>query len=273
MKNKLTIIIPVHTIDDSVYSYLEKSLGSLLNQKKESENINAVVVIPAEHIIAINKFIADKFPKQKSITILVNSTGDYSFQSQINFAAENITSEYFTILEFDDELANTYSKTFDNYVNKDNQFKNIDILMPIIVEVDKDGNAFKLTNNLIWSKQLAGTTGKMGYLNIDALKEHSDFKISGSIIKRETFLVIGGLKKNIKLSFTLEFLLRLINFGYVAYNIPKTLYLHVDGRDNSLFEEYKKLLSLDERKFWFETAYKEYFFQNDRFVQYIPKGE
>ena len=39
------------------------------------------------------------------------------------------------------------------------------------------------------------------------------------------------------------------------------------------FEEYKKLLSLDERKFWFETAYKEYFFQNDRFVQYIPKGE
>ena len=267
MKNKLTIIIPVHTINDSVYTYLEKSIGSVLNQKIKSDEITSVIVLPSEYAQDIDNFLTDKFCDLKStITVLTNSSEDYSFQSQINFAVENIKTEYFTILEFDDELANTYFKNFDKYINFDEQYKNIDILMPIVIEVDKNGNVFKMTNNLIWSKQLVDN-GRFGYLTVDALKEYSDFKLSGSIIKRETFLNVGGLKKNIKLSFNLEFLLRLINFGNVVYNLPKILYLHVDGREDSLFDIYNKTLSKEDRKFWFETAYKEYFFQADRIIQ------
>lgn len=267
MKNKLTIIIPVHTINDSVYTYLEKSIGSILNQKTNNDNITTVIVSPSEINQDIDKYLTDKFLELKSnITILTNTTEDYSFQSQVNFAVENIKTEYFTILEFDDELSNTYFKNFDKYVKYDEQYKNIDILMPIVIEVDKNGNVFKMTNNLIWSKQLVDN-GKLGYLTVDALKEYSDFKLSGSIIKRESFIGVGGLKKNIKLSFNLEFLLRLLNFGNVVYNLPKILYLHVDGREDSLFDIYSKTLSKEERKFWFETAYKEYFFQADRIIQ------
>lgn len=270
-KNKLTIIIPVHTLNEGVYKCFEKSITSVVNQKVDSKNISVLFVTKPELVSEIETYISTSFPKNKKLfTVLGNTSEDFSFQSQVNFAAKSIKSEYFSILEFDDEIANTYFKTFDSYINEDDVYKNIDVLLPIIVEVDLNGNAFKLTNNIIWSKQIIGSTGRMGYLNIDALKEYSDFKLSGAFIKTEVFNKSGGFKKNIKLTFTLELLLRLLNSGSIIFNIPKTLYLHVDGREDSLFEEYKKTMSIDERKFWFESAYKEYFFQNDRFVQYIP---
>jgi len=270
-KNKLTIIIPVHTLDEGVYKCFEKSINSITNQKIESKNISIAFVVPPEIKLDIEKYITTNFQKEKKMfSVIENTTEDYSFQAQVNFAAKSIKSEYFSILEFDDEIANTYFKSFDEYINLDDVYKNVDILLPIIAEVDTVGNVFKLTNNMIWSKQLAGNNGRMGYLNIDALKEYSDFKLCGAFIKTQLFNEFGGLKNNIKLSFTLEFLLRVLNSGYIIYNIPKILYLHLDGREDSLFDVYMKTLSLDERKFWFDIAYKEYFFQTDRFIQYVP---
>lgn len=271
MKNKLTIIIPVHILNESVYSCFEKSLTSVVNQKIDSKNVSVLFVTKPELVSDIEKYIATTFPKNKKLfTVLGNTIDEFTFQSQVNFAVKNIKSEYFSILEFDDEISNTYFKTFDEYVNLDDVYKNIDILMPILTEIDVNGNVFKLTNNIAWSKQLIGSNGRMGYLNVDMLKEYTDFKLCGAFIKTEMFNNVGGLKQNIKLSFVLEFLLRALNSGAVVYNLPKILYLHLDGRKDSLFEDYKMNMSMDERKFWFESAYKEYFFQNDRVIQYVP---
>ncbi|MFA5528707.1 MAG: hypothetical protein WC996_08860, partial [Peptostreptococcales bacterium] len=55
-----------------------------------------------------------------------------------------------------------------------------------------------------------------------------------------------------------------LNSGYKVFVIPKIGYKHVKDRDGSLFKKYMLEMSTIDRKFWFETAKKEYFFNNDR---------
>ena len=72
------------------------------------------------------------------------------------------------------------------------------------------------------------------------------------------------LKTKIELSFVYEFLLRVLNSGYKIFFIQKIGCKHVKDRDGSLFKNYMINMSVVDRKFWFETAKKEYFFNNDR---------
>ena len=104
----------------------------------------------------------------------------------------------------------------------------------------------------------------MGYLNINALKQYTDFKLSGAVIKKSDFESLGGYKTNIKLTFMYEFLLRALNNASKIYTIPKMGYKHFATREGSLFDGYLKTMPVDERKFWFETATKESNFTNDR---------
>jgi hypothetical protein len=61
-----------------------------------------------------------------------------------------------------------------------------------------------------------------------------------------------------------EFLLRAINNNLKIMTIPKIIYSHLATRENSLFGLYSKNMSMEERKFWFEQASKEYNFKKDR---------
>jgi hypothetical protein len=106
----------------------------------------------------------------------------------------------------------------------------------------------------------------MGYLNANALKQNTDFKLSGAVINREEFLSLGGLKSNIKLTFNYEFLLRALNNACKVYAIPKIGYKHLAEREESLFGGYIKTMSHAERKFWFDTASREANFNNDRVI-------
>jgi hypothetical protein len=107
----------------------------------------------------------------------------------------------------------------------------------------------------------------MGYLNADALKQYTDFKISGGVIRKSEFENIGGYKSNIKLTFMYEFLLRALNNACKVYTMPKIGYKHLATREDSLFNTYLKDMSMNERKFWFDTALSEYNFINDRTIE------
>ena len=61
-----------------------------------------------------------------------------------------------------------------------------------------------------------------------------------------------------------EFLLRALNNAAVVLTIPKIGYKHFSTREGSLFDVYSKEMSVEERKFWFETATRESNFMNDR---------
>jgi hypothetical protein len=136
----------------------------------------------------------------------------------------------------------------------------------MIIETNEKNEGLKLTNETVWAQQFVGENGEMGFLNLNAIKQNTDFKISGAAIKKEEFLSLSGLKSNIKLTFTYEFLLRALNNACKIYTIPKIGYKHLATREGSLFDHYLKTMPIDERKFWFDTATKEANFISDRVV-------
>jgi len=258
---KLTTIIPVHEMNDELSKLFLKALESVVGQEKYNVKDNLTVLIPTAPtaVDEVNKVVA-KFSDQVSIDVITN-TENTSFQGQINFAAEKVETEYFTILEFDDEISDTY---YFNVVKHANHYGNVDVFLPILIESNAQDQALKLTNETCWSRSFVGENGEIGYLNADSLNQYTDFKLCGSIMKTQEFINSGMLKTNIELTFQYEFLLRVIMNGSNVYIIPKIGCKHLVTREGSLFDKYSKTLTLKERQFWFNTAKKEANFPSDR---------
>jgi hypothetical protein len=255
MENILATIIPIHELNEKTTTLFNGLLNSVDKQKKPIEGIKHYIVCPKTLEKDINNITSGY--TNLNITILINE-GLLDFQSQVNFGVSNIEEKYFAILEYDDEV---------------NDLTDVDLFLSTIIETDKDGNPQDFRNQHVWSKQYVGENGIMGYLNPDLLNQFSDFKICGAVFNKDKFLKIGGLKKNIKLSFQYELLLRLLNNGGKIYTVPKLGYKHVIMREGSLFDFYAKNMSLPERKFWFDTAQKEYHFNNDRDIKFDVKSK
>jgi hypothetical protein len=260
--NKVNILIPVHKYNDEIGGLLKNAIESVSKQEKIDTLPNVFIISPTLIKNEILGFIENN-KKDNLNLIFIENDGESDFQSQINFGVKSIESEYFSILEFDDEYSTTY---FNNVKKHVDTYPEIEIFLSMMIEVNDKNQALKLTNETVWAQQFVGENGEMGYLNTNSLKQVTDFKISGSVIKREDFINIGGLKKNIKLTFNYEFLLRSLNNAFKIYVIPKIGYKHFSMRNDSLFDSYQKELSINERKFWFDTAIKECNFMNDRFI-------
>ena len=143
------------------------------------------------------------------------------------------------------------------------------MFLPLVVDTDEQGQFIGFTNESLWAM---GFTEEQGYLDNSTLLRYQNFQVSGSIMSKEKFEEIGGMKPSIKLTFNYEFLLRASSNDTTIMTIPKVGYKHTNQRTKSLFWDYKysneNLLSADEAKFWVETAKKEYFFTSDREVSF-----
>ena len=263
----ITIIVPVHEFNDNFKPYLTKALNSVKTQIDVIELPKVLVVYTdAAERGGILDFVSSYSSATGTTLTLttIKNEGKSDFQTQINFAATNTDTEYFSILEFDDEFCPIYFKNVAKHINS---FKDVSLFLPITIETDdKSGGAVQIVNHSIWSKAIAGENGVMGYLNAKALSEFSFYTIGGGVFKKSDFFSVGGLKSNIKLSFTYEFLLRFIGNGNKIYTIAKFGYKHVMNRQGSLFQGYLASMPMNERKFWFETAKKESHFVNDRVI-------
>lgn len=263
----ISVVIPVHEFNESVGNLLTKAIKSVFTQKDiSSEDAPSVVLVYAHSIESeIQKFVEQLEFKEK--INLVKNENKTDFQSQINLGVDQVKTSYFVILEFDDELSDRYFRYALQHVDR---LKNVDLFLPMIVEVNDNNEALKITNETVWSKQFVGENGTLGYLNSKSLNQYTDFKISGGLFKKSEFVAVGKLKSNIQLTFTYEFLLRLLNNGGVIYTIPKIGVKHFATREGSLFHTYSVSMPLKERKFWFETAKKESNFFNDRVIDLSP---
>jgi len=191
----------------------------------------------------------------------VENNKDTDFQSQVNLGVEKATGDYVAIIEADDEINEHYVYNVNKHIEA---YPEIEVFLPIVVESKPNGDFLTLTNESVWAMNL---TEKIGYLDNETLKEYENYQISGMVINKKTYKEVGGLKKNIKLTFGYEFLLRLTEKGKVIYVIPKNIYRHVNMREGSLFWNYQQgvdKITPDEAKFWMETAKKEYFHKKDR---------
>jgi len=267
MNNNLAIIIPVHVFNDTTKEHMDILIKSIKEQRNNEQKPIVLIVyhksIDKGGVDELIKYVDEEY----KISVMEND-GNIDYQSQVMRGVNAIDCDFFTVAEFDDELSVSFTHQMERHTK---HYQDVDIFLSTMLEVDIEDKPVKITNETVWSQQFVGENGSMGYLNENLLKEYSDFKLSGAIIKKDSFLEIGGYKSNIKLSFMYEFLLRALNNGLTIYSIPKLMYKHIVGREGSLFDDYQKNMSQGERKFWFETAMKEYVFNKDREVSYIEK--
>ena len=96
------------------------------------------------------------------------------------------------------------------------------------------------------------------------------------VVKKSKLDEIGPMKSSMKLTFVYEFLLRLTYFTARVMTIPKLGYKHTNMREGSLFWNYKfgqeKMLD-EEVKFWVQSAKKEYFFKEDRTINFQASND
>ncbi len=259
MKN-ITILLPIYKLDPEDIGMLN---NALLSVDDFHNDVKITIICPYD---LKQKFDGLDFGQKLEIKILINSTKKTDFVSQINIGIDDCDTEWFSILEIDDEYKKSWLSSVHEYVKS---YEDVDVFLPIVKNINVEGEFIGFTNESLWAY---GFSQKQGYLDLELLLEFQNFQTSGGLYRTKKIKDVGKLKDNIKLVFTYEFLLRLLHNGVNIMSIPKIGYQHVEFREQSLFWMYKNdekmKLSEDEVKFWVETAKKEYFFKNKREIKY-----
>jgi hypothetical protein len=256
MKN-ITVILPVHRIEESYRVMLDNSIKSV---EQFHEDVKLIIVCPPSIKSELTN-ISDVL----EVNIVANN-GKTDFCSQVNLGIEKCDTEWFSILEIDDEYKPIWLKSTNEYVKS---YSNVDVFLPVVKDINTDGNFISFTNESTWAY---GFTENQGVLDNEVLLDFQNYQISGGLYRTQVIKDNGSLKENIKLTFGYEFLLRLTHNNVKIMTVPRVGYQHLNFREDSLFWSYKNdetnKVSEDEAKFWLETAKKEFFFKNKRDVNY-----
>jgi hypothetical protein len=260
MEKKISVILPLHKINEDYKTMLINAVNSV---EQFYEDVILMIVCPGIVKEEINNI---DLSQKLTIKYLVH-TSDTSFCNQVNKGIEQCETEWFTILEVDDEFKPIWIKSMSQYID---EYPEVDVFLPVIRDINVEGKFLSFTNESLWAY---GFTDKQGFLDKEVLLEFQNYQTSGGLYRTHVIKDNGMFKNNIKLSFTYEFLLRLSNNGVNIMSVPRIGYQHVNFREDSLFWNYKNdektKLTENEVKFWLETAKKEYFFKNKRDIEYI----
>jgi hypothetical protein len=257
MKN-ITILLPVHTIEGDYKTMLDNAIKSV--EPFHNDVKLSIVCSPS-----VKKDL-DNLSEKLDIDFVIN-TGETDFCSQVNVGIDSCKTEWFSILEMDDEYKPVWLKSMNEYTK---EYTDVDVFLPIVKDINVEGKFLSFTNEPSWAY---GFTEKQGFLDNEVLIDFQNYQTSGALYRTQVIRDNGKFKENIKLTFAYEFLLRLTHNGVKVMTVPKIGYQHVNFREDSLFWRYKNdgenTISEPEVKFWLDTAKKEFFFKNKRDVTYV----
>lgn len=257
MKN-ITIILPIHKMDDDYKEMLDNALDSI---KPFHNDVKVAIVTPSSLKLDLGEYL-----NILEINHLKHNNSS-SFTSQVNYGIEKCDTEWFSILEIDDTYNKFWLKTMLKFKE---ETPDVDIFLPIVKDINTEGNFVGYTNESVWAY---GFSDKIGFLDHEILLEFQNYQTSGGLYKTEMIKEMGSFKDNIELTFSYEFLLRLTNNGVKVVIVPKVLYNHLNLREDSLFWLYKNdetaLLSKEKVSFWLETAKKEFLYKNKREINVV----
>jgi glycosyltransferase involved in cell wall biosynthesis len=263
MENKVpvSIILPIKSAKAKDFDeYFKKAIDSVKNQQVEVEEL--LIVHTTEEQL---KDVLKSYDFGTINVTLLEWTEEPNYASQVNYGIKNAKADWISLFEFDDEYSNIWFKNFKKYSES---FPDVQMFLPVVVEVDEKGVFAGFTNEATFA---ANFTQELGFLTNETLQEYQNFQTAGSVIKKSLIEDFGGFKPSIKLTFIYEFLLRLTYNSVSIMTIPKLGYKHINLREGSIFWNYKygeqKMIE-DEVRFWIQTAKKEYFFPDDRVIKY-----
>lgn len=263
----IEIIIPVHVYDEEIKEMLIAAINSVYEADKlyEYGSLKCIVVYAKElSNSSIIEDISKEFDNKLEVKFIENS-GESDFCSQVNFGVEHVTTDYFSILEFDDAFV---PKWFENAHKYFYGNESISVFLPINLfhngyfENWQYGNTMAISPMFITADEK--DTDEIGIINYMRLEKCSLFNITGGIFNTKDFKSVGKYKPSIKVAFNYEFLLRLTKIGLKAMVIPKEGYIHGIGRKNSLTEQYKNEMTEKETEKWFNLALRECVYKEDR---------
>jgi glycosyltransferase involved in cell wall biosynthesis len=263
MENKLSlsVILPIKSAKAKDFDeFFGKAINSLKEQKVDFEEL---IIVHTQEDTLITVLDNYDFGNINVTKVLWDKEPNYS--AQINYGIEKAKGTWVSLLEFDDEYSAIWFKNVKKYSES---YPDVQIFLPVVVEVDDKGMFAGFTNEATFA---ANFTQEIGFLTNETLQDYQNFQTAGSVIKKSVFEDFGGFKPSIKLTFVYEFLLRLSYNSVSIMTIPKLGYKHVNMREGSIFWTYKhgenKMID-EEVKFWIQTAKKEYFFTDDRVIKY-----
>lgn len=257
----VSVILPIKTATAKDFiDFFTKAISSLIEQKTK---INELVIVHTDEELLIKTLDSFDF-KNLNVKKLI-WTDEPSFANQVNYGINNASSKWVSILEFDDEYSNIWFKNVKPYTEI---YKDVSAFLPIVIDVDNKGHFAGFTNEATFAQNFSQ---EIGFLSNETLLEFQNFQTSGMVFKKNIVNDFGGFKSNFKLTFVYEFLLRLTYNSVRVMTIPKIGYKHINLREDSIFWNYKfgsNILSENEVKYWIDTAKKEFFFKDDRPVNY-----
>jgi glycosyltransferase involved in cell wall biosynthesis len=258
-KTQISVILPVHEVNDETKNMLTNAIKSVEQQIVRPDEL---VIVAPKGSEALNYIKKMDMGEIKDIVTIAENNGETDFCSQVNYGVSVSKSEWVSILEYDDEYAKIWFKNVLEYRNAN---PNVDLFLPIVIDVNDEGQFIGFTNEAVWANSFSD---ELGVLDNNSLLAYQNFNIDGMVVRKSTYEEMGKLKPNIKLTFIYEFLLRLTFKDVRIMTIPKFGYKHVNQRPDSLFSKYKETMNPAEAKWWLQTAKKEYYFQNDRKITY-----
>ena len=258
---KISVILPIHKINDEYSEMIQNAIKSV---EIFYEDVKLLIVHP---VLLYDQIKSLEFGNKLEVSFFANTSTDIGFCSQVNKGIENCDTEWFTILEVDDEFKPIWLKSMTEYMK---EYTNVDVFLPIVKDINTEGEFLSFTNESCWAY---GFTDTQGYLDNEVLLDFQNYQTSGALFRTQIIMDNGMFKENMKLTFCYELLLRLTHNGIKIMTVPKIGYQHTNFREDSLFWNYKNnedyKLSEKEAKFWVETAKKEFFFKNNREINYV----
>lgn len=260
----VSVVLPIESTKYRDFSDLfTRAITSIKNQ---SVDVKELIVVHSKEDKLVS--FLKEFDFQGINTKLVLNENHTNFSSQVNLGVENASSEWVSILEFDDEYSSIWFKNAKRYTEA---YTDVECFLPLVVDTDDKGNFAGFTNEATFAVSL---NSEMGYLTNDVLLTYQNFQTSGMVIKKDTFTNNGGFKPSFKLTFVYELLLRLTYNSVKIMSVPRIGYKHTNMREGSIFWNYKfgeNKITDNEISFWLESAKKEHFFVSDRNIKYEPQ--
>ena len=256
-KLDVSVILPIKTKKEKDFEfYFDKAITSLKGQKY---GFNELIIVNCNED-GLNEYLSN-YDFGDLVVNIERWEEEPNFAKQINYGISKSKSKWVSILEFDDEYSVIW---FDNVNKFMKSFKDVEVFLPIVIDVDNKDIFAGFTNEATFA---ANFTQEMGVLTTDTLLEYQNFQTSGAVMKKTIIEDFGGFKSNFKLTFVYEFLLRMTYNSVKFLTIPKIGYKHMNLREDSIFWNYKNgqdRLTENEANFWIQAAKREYFFKNER---------
>lgn len=249
--NNITVIIPIHSISSEEMNLLHKAINSVPK--------DIPIILSCGKNVNSQKITEDT---DHSITS-INEANGTTFAELTNAAVKAVTTDYFSILEFDDEYTPYWFTHVQAYIE---EYPQNSVFMPLTDILDfSDSHFINFGNAEAWASSFSND---IGYIDNECLQNYFDFYLTGSVFKTEDWNEVGGLKPLIKVTFWYEWLLRATNQDKKVYVIPKIGYKHYLGRPSSLIEQYKATVSQDEAQWWFDLAKKDSYHKTEKDAEY-----